>query len=86
MTFALSLCAQRAAVGLFAASQPLDKIGQDITGIGLQCSRDVDELDHVEPPLAALIFCDEGLRPAKLLGDIGLREIPRPAQIYEQIL
>jgi hypothetical protein len=41
---------------------------------------DLQELDHVEPALAALVFCDERLRPAKAIGNILLgqtRLLPR---------
>jgi len=47
---------------------------------------DLDELDHIEAPLAAFVLRDKGLRATKPLGDLRLGKILRLAQIYEQVL
>ena len=41
------------------------KIPKQLQRIRAQGPGNGDKLDHVDPPLAALIFGDEGLRPAR---------------------
>lgn len=45
---------------------------------------DHDELDHIEPPLPALVLGDEGLRPAQALGELRLRQLGLHADITHQ--
>ena len=67
-------------------SLSLDQIGQQHARIGVQGARDLDKLHHIEAPLAAFVFRDEGLRAAEPLSDLRLGKILRLAQIYEQVL
>ena len=45
---------------------------------------DHDELDHIEPPLSALVLGDEGLRPAQALGELRLRQLGLHSHIAHQ--
>ena len=63
-----------------------DQIGQQCARIRFESQRDLDELDDVEPSLAAFIFCDEGLLATEPLSDLRLSKILRLAQVYEQVL
>ena len=69
-----------------AGSLSSDQIGQQCAGIRFESLCDLDELDHVEAPLAAFVFRDKGLRATETLSDLRLGKILRLAQIYEQVL
>ncbi|SHN66139.1 hypothetical protein SAMN05444170_0858 [Bradyrhizobium erythrophlei] len=44
------------------------KFFEKLQGIGANCPGNCDELYNVDPPLAALIFGNKGLRPPELRG------------------
>lgn len=62
------------------------EVGAALAGDGFKRFRDLDEFDDIQPALAALIFSDEGLRPAESLGNIGLGELPCFPDTGKQLL
>ena len=68
------------------APSTAQKIIQQFAGVRLKRFRDLDEFDDIQTALAALIFGDEGLRPAESLGNIGLGELPCFPDTGKQLL
>lgn len=54
----------------------MKKVCQQGARVRFQRFRDLDEFDNIQPPLAAFIFSDEGLRTVEPCGNISLRELP----------
>lgn len=54
--------------------------------VRFQRFRDFDEFDNIQPPLAAFIFGDEGLRAVEPCGNISLRELPGFPEFGQQFL
>src|SRR3546814_15121684 len=57
------------------APSTAQKVRQQRAGVRFKRFRDIDEFDDIQPALTALIFSDEGLRPAEPFGNIHLGEI-----------
>src|SRR3546814_15637907 len=57
------------------APSTAQKLRQQRAGVRFKRFRDIDEFDDIQPALTALIFSDEGLRPAEPFGNIHLGEI-----------
>jgi hypothetical protein len=54
--------------------------------VRFQRFRDIDEFDNIQPPLAAFIFSDEGLRAVEPCGNISLRELTGFPEFGQQFL
>ena len=68
----------------FAVSDDLAlKLAHEIARVDLERSRDLEDLDEVEPSLPALVLRDEGLRPSEQDGELGLGDARRMASLDE---
>ena len=65
------------------ASPLLDQLRDDRGGVDAEDPGDDDEFRDFEPPLAALVIGDEGLRAAEPVGEVGLPEAPRPPRLEQ---
>lgn len=67
-------CSRRLSEALEQSAQSPDRVGAD----GIE---NVEELQHVEPALAAFDLGDKGLRPLQALGEVVLGEAGFPARL-----
>lgn len=62
-----------------------DEPPQGYDGLQSQSASDIDEFDHTEAPLTALVFGDERLRLIESRGNVGLGQATLLPQVTQQL-